>query len=186
MLKLVEIAPEGSKAKRDCKPKKGAAKETSPRLRLDHVITDSGVAASYAEAKIMGTADPGLSGQLGDQLCNSLWRPKDMSVDDLGVEIKAALQALEGISPRDEMEGMLAVQMIATHHAAMECFRRAMIPSQTFEGRESCLKHAEKLTRIYREQMEALQRYRHKAQPKPSPQEADAEAKGRKVLTPVA
>ncbi len=81
---------------------------------------------------------------------------------------------------------MLAVQMVATHHAAMECFRRAMIPDQMFEGRESDLKHAEKLTRIYRERMEALQRVRQRTQTKPSQQEGGTEAKGRKALKRVA
>ncbi len=130
----------------------------------------------------MGTDDPLLTGQLGDQLCNSLWVPEGMSSDDFVAQIAAALYALKGIAPRDEMEGMLAVQMIATHHAAMECFRRAMLRGQTFEGRESNLKHAEKLTRIYREQMEALKRGRQKRQSEPSSPQADVESKGQKSL----
>jgi hypothetical protein len=34
---------------------------------------------------------------------------------------------------------MLAAQMVATHEAAMECFRRAHLPEQTFEGRQAAL-----------------------------------------------
>src|SRR5215211_2155948 len=46
----------------------------------------------------------------------------------------AVVAAMIGIAPRDELEGMLVAQMMA-HHAAMECFRRAMIGDQPFEGR---------------------------------------------------
>ena len=40
-----------------------------------------------------------------------------------------------GIGPRDELEGMIAAQLLAAHNAAMECYRRAMLGEQTFEGR---------------------------------------------------
>src|SRR5262249_7028255 len=36
---------------------------------------------------------------------------------------------------------------LAAHSAAMECYRRAMLPDQTFAGRDSNLKHAAKLSR---------------------------------------
>jgi hypothetical protein len=41
------------------------------------------------------------------------------------------LAGLIGIEPQDEMEGMIAAQLIATHNATMECYRRAMIAEQT-------------------------------------------------------
>ena len=34
---------------------------------------------------------------------------------------------LNGVQPEDEIEGMLAVQMIGVHNAAMEMLKRAMI-----------------------------------------------------------
>jgi len=45
-------------------------------------------------------------------------------------QIEAVAAGLLGINPKDEIEGMLAAQMVATHSASMECFRRAMIESQ--------------------------------------------------------
>jgi len=47
----------------------------------------------------------------------------------------AVMTAMMGLQPRDELEGMLIGQLIASHNAAMECYRRAMIGEQTFEGR---------------------------------------------------
>jgi hypothetical protein len=40
---------------------------------------------------------------------------------------------------------MLAVQMVAAHETAMDCFRRAQLPNQTFEGRRQNLGFANKL-----------------------------------------
>ncbi len=48
----------------------------------------------------------------------------------------ATVAALVGINPQDELEGMMAAQLIAAHNAAMECYRRAMISDQAFERSE--------------------------------------------------
>jgi len=74
--------------------------------------------------------------------------------------------ALIGIGPRDELEGMMAAQLIAAHNAAMECYRRAMIPEQSFEGRRENLNQANKLSRTYATLLEALNRHRGKGQQK--------------------
>jgi hypothetical protein len=44
---------------------------------------------------------------------------------------------------------MIATQLIATHNATMECYRRAMIAEQTLEGRRENLNQANKLARTY-------------------------------------
>jgi hypothetical protein len=69
-----------------------------------------------------------------------------------------------GVPPRDELEGMLGAQMIATHNAAMECFRRAMLKEQSFEGRRQGLEFANKLVRSYAALMETLDKHRGKGQ----------------------
>jgi hypothetical protein len=46
----------------------------------------------------------------------------------------AVMAGLSGIAPKDELEGMMAAQLIAAHSASMECYRRAMISKQTFVG----------------------------------------------------
>lgn len=78
--------------------------------------------------------------------------------------IHATIGALKGINPRDEVEGMLAAQMVATHNAAMECFRRAMIPDQPHMGRDNNLGHAGKLVRSYAVLLQALDKHRGKGQ----------------------
>lgn len=77
-----------------------------------------------------------------------------------------ALAFLNGIQPRDEIEGMLAIQMIAVHNVAMETMKRAMITGQTFEGEEANINRATKMLRTFAAQMEALKRYRTGGQQK--------------------
>lgn len=60
-----------------------------------------------------------------------------------------ALDLYEGLAPTDGLEGMLAAQMVGTHHAALECLRMAAVPGQTFVGRDMNLKHAQKLMALY-------------------------------------
>ena len=43
----------------------------------------------------------------------------------------------------------MAAQLIAAHNAAIECYRRAMIGEQTFEGRRENLNQANKLSRTW-------------------------------------
>ena len=76
------------------------------------------------------------------------------------------INALVGMSPRDECEGMIAAQLIACHHAAMESYRRAMLPEQPFEGWREQLNQANKLSRTYATLLEALNRHRGKGQQK--------------------
>jgi hypothetical protein len=61
---------------------------------------------------------------------------------------------------------MLAAQLVASHNAAMECHRRAMIAEQTFEGRRESLNQANKLSRTHATLLEALNRHRGKGQQK--------------------
>jgi hypothetical protein len=42
------------------------------------------------------------------------------------------LRGTLGIGPKDELEGMMAAQLVAAHNAAMECYRRAMIGESPF------------------------------------------------------
>jgi hypothetical protein len=80
-------------------------------------------------------------------------------------DVNGALAAMHGIAPRDEIEGMLAAQMVAVHSAAMRSLRllkgSEVVPQQDANGNL-----AVKLLRTYTMQMEALQRYRGKGEQK--------------------
>jgi hypothetical protein len=80
-------------------------------------------------------------------------------------DINQALAAVTGIGARDEIEGMLATQMAATHVASMTALCR-MKGSETIPQQNSNGNLAVKLLRTYAAQIEALQRYRGKGQQK--------------------
>jgi hypothetical protein len=71
-----------------------------------------------------------------------------------------AMAILQGICPEDEIEGMLAIQMIGVHNMAMTIMSRTMITDQTFEGRQAGVSQATKMLRTFTAQMEALKKYR--------------------------
>ena len=129
-----------------------------------------------------GTKRPFLDVHLIKQTAASLWMPDGTTEDEKVVLIKSALAMLQGIKPTDEIEGMLASQMVGTHSAAMECLRRAMIPSQTFAGRDQSLKHAAKLLAIYTRQIEALNKHRGKGQQKVTVEHVHVEAGAQAVV----
>ncbi len=117
-------------------------------------------------AKATGTHSPRLQQQLAEQLYRTISFASRTDAATRSQIISAAIDMLAGIAPRDEMEGALAVQMVATHQSAMDCLGRAMHADQTFHGRELNLKYATKLLGIYTRQMEALNKNRGKGQQK--------------------
>jgi hypothetical protein len=97
-------------------------------------------------------------------------------------QLSAAIAGLVGIDPRDELEGMMAAQLIAAHSAAMECYRRAMIPEQTFEGRHEALNQANKLTRSFSALLDTLNRHRGKGQQKVTVEHVHVHSGGQAIV----
>ena len=81
------------------------------------------------------------------------------------------LENIRAVEPRDHVERMLAVQMIATHNTLMRCFKRSasLLDREDFQlinlGHDT-LKLVDKLARTYTMQMETLNRYRNKGKQK--------------------
>jgi hypothetical protein len=97
-------------------------------------------------------------------------------------QCKAMVSALIGIEPKDELEGMVAAQLLAAHNAAMECYRRAMLNEQTFEGRRENLSQANKLSRTYAVLLEALNRHRGKGQQKVTVEHVHVHSGGQAIV----
>jgi hypothetical protein len=92
------------------------------------------------------------------------------------------LAVMIGMKPRDGLEGMLIVQLIVTHSAAMECYRRAMIVDQSFEARRENLTQASKLSRTYAALTEALDRHRGKGQQRITVEHVNVHAGGQAIV----
>jgi len=113
--------------------------------------------------RIGGSSNDAFNNIVANQALKSLWVAHSDSAG-LDSQYQATVHAMIGIEPNDEIEGMLAAQLIGLHNAAMECMRRAMLDEQTFEGRRENLNQANKLTRSYATLVEALNRHRGKGQ----------------------
>jgi hypothetical protein len=97
-------------------------------------------------------------------------------------QLAATVAALSGIAPKDELEGMMAAQLVSAHNAAMECYRRAMIGEQTFEGRRENLNQANKLSRTWATLLDALNKHRGKGQQKVTVEHVHVHAGGQAVV----
>ncbi len=162
--------------------RQGKIKLPKFRNSKDEVTCDLSADNSVAahDALLMetaGTTDPDLMCYLMGQAADSIRGTKDPDARTLN----KAVAALAGIGPRDELEGMLAVQMIAVHHLAMECMKRAR-RSQPIEGMNYHINCATKLQRTFVAQVEALNRYRGKGQQKVTVEHVHINKGGRAIV----
>ena len=119
---------------------------------------------------------------IANDTIQALWIFKNSDEKTKHDQINAALSGLIGIRPRDELEGMMAAQLIAAHSATMECYRRAMIGDQTFEGRRESLSQANKLSRTFTQLLDALNRHRGKGQQKVTVEHVHVHSGGQAVV----
>ena len=126
-------------------------------LKLDYSPIDAARLMATFGTVDLGFADLMVSGLLNAACDGSASNPPSEQA------LNQALAAATAIGARDEIEGMLATQMVATHFAAITLLRRLKgaenIPQQASAG-----SLAVKLLRTYTMQIEALQRYRGKGQ----------------------
>jgi hypothetical protein len=123
--------------------------------------------------------------QIIDDTRQALWLTNS-NANTRDQQVKAALVGLISVGPKDELEGMMAAQLVAAHSATMECYRRAMIGEQTFEGRRENLTHANKLSRTFAVLLDALNRHRGKGQQKVVVEHVHVHAGGQAVVGAIA
>jgi hypothetical protein len=136
---------------------------------------------SKSELKcIGGSQSDDWNNMLANQAARALWLSSDAEEQDR--QMSATVAALMGIAPKDELEGMMAAQLIAAHNASMECYRRAMIGEQTFDGRRENLNQANKLSRTWATLLDALNKHRGKGQQKVTVEHVHVHAGGQAVV----
>ena len=149
------------------------ARHQAPRLKVDHrppkpvhIAPAEGEpkTARLAQLLAFGTTSIDFYSRTFRELLDAGCRGgTSQPIEEL--DLNGALAAMHGIAPKDEIEGMLAAQMVAVHSAAMWCLRQLkgsdILPQQDSNG-----SLAVKLLRTYAMQMEALQRHRGKGEQK--------------------
>jgi hypothetical protein len=118
-----------------------SAKKPSGANTPTTVVANDPADGKGALKSIGGSQSDHWNNLLANQAMQALWI-KNSDAETRDQQLSATVAALAGIRPKDELEGMMAAQLIAAHNAAMECYRRAMIGEQTFEGRRENLSQA--------------------------------------------
>jgi len=103
--------------------------------------------------------------RLARQICEALGAREGHSAAAVGLHVDAAIAALREIAPRSELEGMLVVQMVLTHHAAVAAFR----PGVSGAGRERSRRQEHHWMTLFLQQLERLDRHRSRTMPAPAP-----------------
>ena len=158
-------------------PKKTPQIQMENRKQAAHKIAP---AASIQKAFEVDEA--ALLQQKINEIAKLLWVHEDADEDITYQRVVRALELYESLEPADGAEGMLAMQMVGTHDAALECLKRAALPNQTFEGRDMALKHAHKLMTLYTQQLAALKKHRGKGQQKVTVEHVNVEPGGQAIV----
>ena len=150
--------------------KKNKAKTKKPKSSDEENVRILDLPQSLIEvdegpaSRVMGgSMDDRFNLHILNDVTRTFWKPAEGSAhheDWLERAWKMASASLAGIRPMNELEGMIAGQIVAAHAASMECYRRAALSEQTFDGRESNLRHAAKASRTFVTLVESLQKLR--------------------------
>ena len=172
-----ERSPEKDRQPRPCPDAPGAPGSKKPMtVVVEHPSPEAGNLKA-----IGGSPSDDWNNRIANDAVNTLWL-KNSDEETKSRQVSAAIAGLVGISPKDELEGMMAAQLIASHNAAMECYRRAMIGEQSFEGRRENLNQANKLSRSFATLLDALNRHRGKGQQKVTVEHVHVHSGGQAIV----
>ena len=119
------------------------------------------------EAPSSGTYSE-LQKRLITQIAEIMWFPKGTSETVREDRLIEAFDALVGIDPQDEIEGMLACQLVVTHRAMLDCMQLSMAPSTAANDRAGIIDQLERLMTVHARNLEALDQHRARNRSKPA------------------
>lgn len=148
---------------RNAKSENAAARRAPVRTSSERVVEWQALDRQGRLKGIGGSPDDRFNSQVANAAVATAWFPKNLTSEDRDKLVSAVVNGMMAFKPADEIEGMLAAQAVAMHHASMECSRRAMIPEQPFEAAQGFRKAAASASRALTELLSALDRKRGKA-----------------------
>ena len=138
--------------KKELQPKMQPAKRHAARIKMRGKEM---VIAREEVMRALGTGSQEFMDGVLRQLANAVSPGKDADED----AINFGLAVIAGVEPKDELETMLGLQMVAVHLATMT-FTRRLAHVETIAQQDSAERALNRLMRTYVAQMEALKRYR--------------------------
>ena len=136
----------------ELQPETKTAKRQAPRIKIRGKEM---IIAREDMMRGLGTNSQEFMDGVLRQLANAVSPGKDADEE----AINFALAVIAGIEPQDELETMLAMQMVAVHMATMT-FTRRLAHVETLDQQHGSERALNKLARTFAMQMEALKRYR--------------------------
>ena len=144
---------------KELQPEIKQAKRQAPRIRMDgkkmHVVHEDEAAGCQHLMRALGTDSADFMAGVLSQLANAVSPGKGADAE----AINFALAVISGVEPKDELETMLGLQMVAVHLATMT-FTRRLAHVETIAQQDSAERALNRLMRTYVAQMAALKRYR--------------------------
>ena len=137
----------------ELQPEIKPAKRQAPRIKIKN--GKEMIIAREDMMRGLGTNSQEFMDGVLRQLANAVSPGKDADEE----AINFALAVIAGIEPQDELETMLAMQMVAVHMATMT-FTRRLAHVETLDQQHGSERALNKLARTFAMQMEALKRYR--------------------------
>ena len=135
----------------------------------DPVPATTGDASSAPTTASKGGGLPTVSGSGPGEWNNALLAGivqvcagRDLGDNGALEKARAGIAAMKGIGPDDVIADMVAAQLVSAHHAAMDCYKLAVVPDQPFEAWREALNQANRLSRTSASLIEALNRHRGK------------------------
>ena len=158
----------------ELQPEIKPAKRQAPRIKMrgkEMIIAQKDI------MRALGTNSADFTDGVLQQLANAVSPGKDADEE----AINFALAVIAGIEPQDELETMLAMQMVAVHMATMT-FTRRLAHVETLDQQHGSERALNKLARTFAMQMEALKRYRCGGEQKVVVQHIDIREGGQAIV----
>ena len=160
--------------KKELQPKMQPAKRRAARIKMRGKEM---VVAREDVMLVLGTSSQEFMDGVLRQLANAVSPGKDADEE----AINFALAVIAGIEPKDELETMLAMQMVAIHLATMT-FTRRLAHVETLDQQHGSERALNKLARTFAMQLEALKRYRTGGEQKVVVQHIDIREGGQAIV----
>ena len=146
-----------------------------------HLNQENCDTASYFK-KITGIDSSGGVPKLVAQAAEVVEKPKEVTPISTSRALNHTMSLMEGVSPNDPVEGMLATQMVAIHEMTMVNARKASSNDISPEFRQQYVNNTVKLSRTFTSQIEALKKYRSKGAQKITVEHVNVEAGGQAMV----
>lgn len=144
---------------------------------IDHPDPATGTAVFM---NALGVRHGPVSEVLLRQMVNLSGQGQNVTSDD----VNAVAALVQGIGPRDEIEAMLAVQMVAIHNATVTAARR-LAHVERIDQQDSASGMLNKLARTFATQVEALKKHRSSGEQNIRVQHVTVNEGGQAIVGPV-